>query len=138
MLQRATCEVVPRCVEYHVVEPGGSLPFVHHYDHGSLITIDVMLSHSDEFEGGQFQTLETDGTMVTHAFEQGDALIFVSHKPHCVQPVKSGRRNVLVVELWEGLERTCAHRCELHWSPCDHSASASFWRRALSDLASDL
>ncbi len=34
----------PRCVEYHVVEPGGSLPYVHHHDGGSLLTIDVMLS----------------------------------------------------------------------------------------------
>ena len=27
------------------------------------------------------------------------------------QPVESGRRRVLVVELWDGVERDCAHRC---------------------------
>lgn len=31
------------------------------------------------------QTLESDGSMCSHEFEQGDALVFVSHKPHCVQ-----------------------------------------------------
>ncbi|KAL1529232.1 hypothetical protein AB1Y20_000187 [Prymnesium parvum] len=138
MMRRATEAVAPRCVEYHVVEAGGSLPFIHHHDGGSLITIDVMLSQPDEFQGGEFQTLEADGTMASYDFEQGDALVFVSHKPHCVQPVLAGRRSVLVMEVWEGLERTCAHRCELHWASCGHSARTSFWRRALSDLASDL
>jgi hypothetical protein len=138
VLRHATSPVVPRCVEYHRVEPGGSLPFIHHHDAGSFITIDVMLSSTDEFEGGQFQTLESDGTMRSYPFELGDALIFVSHKPHCVQPVRAGRRTVLVMEVWEGVERTCAHRCELHWKHCGHTPRSSFWRRALSDLASDL
>ena len=138
VMRRATEQISPRCVEYHVVEPGGSLPFPHHHDGGSLVTLDVMLSHPDEFKGGEFQTLEADGNMRSYDFELGDALVFVSHKPHCVQPVLSGRRTVLVMELWEGLERTCAHRCELHWAECGHSARASFWRRALSDLATDL
>lgn len=66
------------------------------------------------------------------------ALVFVSHKFHCVTPVTAGRRHVLVMELWEGEERECAHRCERHTGPCSHSVRASFWRRAFSDLASDL
>ena len=103
-----------------------------------MVTIDVMLSTHGDFEGGEFQTLEADGSMRSYDFEQGDALVFVSHKPHCVQPVLRGRRIVLVMELWEGIERTCAHRCEKHWSECDHTARSSFWRRAFSDLASDL
>lgn len=138
LLRTATAPVVPRCVEYHTVEPGGSLPYPTHYDAGSLITVDVMLSDANDFEGGQFATLETDGSMRPHSFDKGDALVFVSHKFHCVSPVTAGRRHVLVMELWEGVERECAHRCERHTGPCDHSARASFWRRALSDLASDL
>jgi hypothetical protein len=30
---------------------------------------------------------------------------------HCVQPVISGRRRVLILELWAGPERRCPHRC---------------------------
>ena len=138
LLDRATDPILPRCVEYHTVEPGGSLPFVHHYDAGSLLTVDVMLSDSSEYEGGVFRTLECDGSMKEHSFEKGDALIFVSHKFHCVSPVTAGRRQVLVMELWEGVERECAHRCERHTGYCGHTARASFWRRALSDLGSDL
>ena len=138
MIDRATSPVVPRCVEYHTVEPGGSLPFPTHYDAGSLVTIDVMLSDTSEFEGGSFGTLECDGELHMHAFEKGDAVVFVSHKYHCVQPVTAGRRQVLVMELWEGEERECAHRCEKHTGYCGHSVRQSFWRRAMSDLASDL
>ena len=138
VLSRATEPVVPRCVELHAVERGGSLPYPEHYDSGSLVTIDVMLSSPGDFEGGQFSTLEADGTMARHPFEKGDALVFVSHKFHCVAPVTAGTRHVLVTELWEGEERECAHRCEKHTGHCGHTARASFWRRALADLASDL
>ena len=133
LLRTATAPVVPRCVEFHTVGAGGSLPFPTHYDTGSLVTIDVMCSDpSEEFEGGEFRTLEADGSMKTYPFEKGDALCFVSHKYHHVQPVTAGRRHVLVMELWEGEERTCAHRCERHTGLCGHTVRASFWRRALS------
>ena len=135
---RATGSIAPRCVEYHTVEPGGSLAYPTHYDAGSLVTIDVMLSDSQDYQGGEFSTLEADGHLRTHEFRKGDAICFVSHKFHCVSPVTAGRRHVLVMELWEGEERQCGHRCERHRGPCSHTASASFWRRALSDLASDL
>ena len=72
LLPRAVAPVVPRCVEYHTVEPGGSLPFPTHYDAGSLVTIDVMLSDSRDFEGGEFRTLECDGTMRRYPFEEGE------------------------------------------------------------------
>ena len=83
VMHRATEAIAPRCVEYHIVEPGGSLPFIHHHgersptyrvcsvrshgdvrrahmaplaaDGGSLVTIDVMLSDTRDFEGGNFQ-----------------------------------------------------------------------------------
>ena len=64
-----------------------------HLDYGSLITIDFMLSDTSEFEGGQFHTLEPDGQLQPHTFERGDAIIFLSHKYHCVTPVTAGRRN---------------------------------------------
>ena len=130
--------VRPRCIEYHVVGPNGSLPYPHHHDLGSLVTIDVMLAEDGDFTGGTFQTLEADGTMTKHAFECGDAMVFVSHKPHCVDTVRSGERRVLVMELWEGEERACGHRCDRHWGECGHTGSHSFWRRALSDIGSDL
>ena len=118
MLDRATTPLGVRCVEYHTVEPGGSLPFPHHYDAGSLITIDVMLSDAEDFQGGAFSTLEVDGESREHSFAKGDALVFVSHKFHSVAPVTAGTRNVLVMELWEGEERTCTARVNTFARTC--------------------
>eukprot|EP00930_Biecheleria_cincta_P045435 TRINITY_DN31308_c0_g1_i1.p1 TRINITY_DN31308_c0_g1~~TRINITY_DN31308_c0_g1_i1.p1 ORF type:complete len:244 (-),score=27.51 TRINITY_DN31308_c0_g1_i1:408-1139(-) len=94
----------PRCIEHHIVSPGGSLSDPHHVDEGSLITLDVMLSRpSTDFGGGDFCTLEGVGNNFDkHYFGQGDAILFVSHKMHCIRHVHRGRREVLVVELWEG------------------------------------
>lgn len=138
MVRRTTRELGLRCVELHRVGTGGSLPFLHHHDSGSLITLDVLCAHTSDFTGGQFRTLEASGEVTTHGFERGDALVFVSHKPHHVTPVLSGERRTLILELWEGVERECGHRCDKHFLPCTHTARDSFWRRALSDLASDL
>ena len=82
-----------------------------HYDAGSLLTIGIMLSSTHEFEGGAFQTYEADCSMKSHPYEQGDAIVFPSHKFHSVAPILSGRRSVLITELWQGPERSCAHRC---------------------------
>jgi hypothetical protein len=71
-----------------------------------------MLSDETFFEGGHLQTYEADGALKKHTFQQGDALIFVSHKYHCVSRVTSGCRNVMVLEFWYGPERHCPHRCE--------------------------
>mmetsp|Transcript_624 Transcript_624/g.1028 ORF Transcript_624/g.1028 Transcript_624/m.1028 type:complete len:175 (-) Transcript_624:473-997(-) len=71
-----------------------------------------MLTEEGAFEGGDLQTEEADGTLKKHEFKQGDALVFVSHKYHCVGRVRSGRRNVMVLEFWYGPERQCPHRCE--------------------------
>jgi len=102
-----------RCVEYHRMETGGSLRDPKHYDLGSLLTLDVMLTRpTEDFEGGQFSTLEDDGSIKEHPFSQGDAVLFVSHKAHHVTPVTKGTRQVLVVEFWEGPDRTCPHRCQ--------------------------
>jgi len=101
-----------RVVEYHNMDEFGELADPKHYDLNSLLTMDIMLSKEGAFEGGDLQTEEADGTLKKHEFKQGDALVFVSHKPHCVGRVRSGRRNVLVLEFWYGPERQCPHRCE--------------------------
>ena len=108
-----------RCAEYHTVLPSGGLPMQKHHDRGSLITMDLMLSTPGaDFEGGTFQTLEPDGALRRHAFDRGDALLFLSHKYHCVSPVTRGERTVFVSELWDGLERRCNCRCLQPWGPC--------------------
>ena len=35
-----------------------------------------------------------------------------------VERVTSGQRRVLIIELWEGEERQCGHRCTRHWGKC--------------------
>lgn len=106
-------EVSVRCAEYHRMATGGSLADPTHYDLGSLVTLDVMLTRpGDDFEGGAFCTREADGSDSRHAFGQGDAVAFCSHKPHHVTPVTRGVRQVLVLEFWAGPPRRCPHRCD--------------------------
>lgn len=100
----ALASLAPRCVEYHTMIgganglascgteslPGGSqgagpAPLrtavkTAHYDQGSVLTVDIMLADTAGFEGGRLSTLEADGECKHHTFEQGDALVFVSHK----------------------------------------------------------
>ena len=64
-----------RVVELHTVGPGGALPERKHYDHGSLVTVDIMLSPTENFEGGTLSTLESDGQLQAHAFEKGEATV---------------------------------------------------------------
>lgn len=113
--------VTPRVVEMHTARPHtvpAALLDEDHYDMGSLITVDVMLSPHGSFEGGAFETLEEDGENQRHRFERGDALVFVSHKYHRVASIHAGVRQVLVMELWSGIERTCSHRCSTRDGRC--------------------
>mmetsp|Transcript_8087 Transcript_8087/g.21152 ORF Transcript_8087/g.21152 Transcript_8087/m.21152 type:complete len:297 (-) Transcript_8087:444-1334(-) len=113
-------ELAMRCVEYHSVTTGGGIPMKKHHDYGSLLTLDIMLSDpGSDFEGGDFCTVAADGLLQPQTFEAGDLLIFNSHQYHCVQPVTSGLRRVLVSEIWEGLERRCVRRCNVPWGPCE-------------------
>ena len=114
-----------RVVELHRVQRGGALADPTHSDLGSLVTVDVMCSDSTEFEGGQFSTLEASGQLATHEFAKGDAMVFPSHKYHCVRPVTGGTRRVMVMELWRGETRKCAHRCLYHLGPCSFSVAQS-------------
>lgn len=62
--------------------------------------------------GGVLQTLEADGALLPHAWEQGDALVFLSHKYHCVSELTGGTRQVMVCEFWEGTENWAPTRDE--------------------------
>ena len=90
-----------------------------------------MLSPAESFTGGSLQLScggELDNPeMETQQFMAGDAIVFPSRKYHCVQPVTSGVRRVLIMELWCGEERNCGHRCEQHWGNCDYTAG--IWNR---------
>lgn len=108
-----------RVAEFHTMRStldgrptGGGLHTKRHCDHGSLLTIDIMLTNPAEIEGGVLQTLEPDGTMLSHDWEQGDALVFLSHKYHSVSELRRGLRNVLVCEFWQGGENLQPSRDE--------------------------
>ena len=108
-----------RVVEYHTMRSTmdgqptrGGLHTTRHVDQGSLLTIDILLTEPSEIEGGVLQTLESDGELRRHSWEQGDALIFLSHKYHCVSELKRGTRQVLVCEIWQGTENLAPTRDE--------------------------
>mmetsp|Transcript_76449 Transcript_76449/g.211171 ORF Transcript_76449/g.211171 Transcript_76449/m.211171 type:complete len:189 (+) Transcript_76449:59-625(+) len=115
-----------RTIELHTVHAGGALADPMHFDSGSLWTLDVMLAEPGvDFAGGEFQTPEDNGTLRTHHFGRGDAVVFVSHRQHCVAPVTRGRRQVLVIEFWHGEARECAHRCTSRWGKCEYCLATS-------------
>jgi len=118
LFDECNCPFNVRCAEYHRQRaPSAALPDKHHYDQDSLITVDIMLNSG--FQGGDFCTLDTTGHLSTHSFHQeGDAMIFVSHKYHSVRPITRGQRRVLVVEFWRGPARQCAHRCNMLAGTC--------------------
>jgi hypothetical protein len=113
-----------RCVEFHEYGSNARKICGPHIDTGSLFTVDIMLSETTDFEGGDFTT---DSLIATadkkndtkqacrhnqiQEFEQGDAIIFVSHKNHSVSNIQSGTRRVLVLEFWEGSACQGSHRC---------------------------
>ena len=104
-----------RTVEFHEYSKLKRQICANHSDWGSLFTADVMLSDTCEFEGGQMITTVTEegGTSIesVQTFEQGDLLVFPSHKPHSVRQVTAGTRLVFVVEFWRGPTCTCDCRC---------------------------
>ena len=125
--KEAPGELSVRVIEVHEVSVAGALNHPYHFDAGSVVTIDLMLSEDEDYTGGEFETLELDGSSNRPNFQQGDVIIFPSHKYHSVQPVQSGLRRVLIMELWFGETRTCPHRCELHWGKCSYSDHYEKW-----------
>ena len=175
-VQAAGNNVHARCVEFHEYGAGRRRRCGCHYDSGSLWTVDIMLSDTGSFEGGELVTTvrtplegaavpaaaggsaahdefavreapsaaeggEGGGVLADEAalfdyavtpvpmegavtaahekqaFEQGDCLVFLSHKWHSVAPLLSGVRNVLVLEFWEGPTCVLDHRC-MGFPPC--------------------
>ena len=134
--ERRRGRVHARCVEYHEYSAARRTCCGCHYDSGSLWTVDIMLSDTADFQGGHLLTtvrtpLERPGDggeqrqppaatqqkHTRHRFEQGDCLVFLSHKWHSVTPLRSGVRNVFVLEFWEGPACVCDHRC-MGTPPC--------------------
>lgn len=85
-----------------------------------------MLSAAGAFDGGTFRTFECDERYLEYPeFNQGDAMVFVSHKYHGVAPVTRGIRKVCVVEYWTGEERVCPHRCKRRSGVCTYQRKAA-------------
>ena len=67
------------------------------------LSMTIMLSNSDEYEGGefQFQCLRKGNIEYQSlTFEKGDVIVFPSIMNHCVDQVLSGTRKVLVAWAW--------------------------------------
>lgn len=126
-----------RCIEHHDYGAGGMLEAGCHYDTGSLVTVDIMLTQSGEdYEGGELYTPVFPATQPpqAHVFDKGDMVLFLSHKYHQVRPITQGRRTVMVLELWEGPERTCGHRCLQPVGECEHVFQNQKSRRAPNNI----
>mmetsp|Transcript_16968 Transcript_16968/g.41122 ORF Transcript_16968/g.41122 Transcript_16968/m.41122 type:complete len:154 (-) Transcript_16968:155-616(-) len=89
-----------RTVELHHYGPGGGLTTPGHRDTGSELTISVLLSDSQQVQGGDFVTYTPSGQPVAHRMDRGDAILFNSMSLHNISTVTAGIRKSLVVELW--------------------------------------
>ena len=89
-----------RCIELHTYAVGGGLLDPGHCDDGSTLTISVLLSEAETFDGGEFVTWNK-GHPVAHSMQQGDAILFYSERVHNVTTITRGVRQSLVVEMWE-------------------------------------
>jgi len=74
-----------------------------HYDGGTFMTIAVMLTQRDQYEGGGVHFRRAD---ISESFDLavGDALVWRGWVNHHVSPVTSGLRRVFVMEFWSGRE----------------------------------
>lgn len=106
-----------RSVELHEYSERGRKECATHTDFGSLFTCDILLSDTSDFEGGRMLAPTFAGSPPhtcfedEQPFERGDALVFLSHKPHAVGAWRGGTRRTLVVELWDGPTCVGNHRC---------------------------
>jgi len=92
-------EINVRSFEFHEYTDGGSVLDSEHRDDGSLLTLSVLLSPLEDFQGGSFITWQS-GEAVKHQLARGDGILFVSEKRHNVEVVQ-GRRHALIMEVWD-------------------------------------
>jgi hypothetical protein len=91
-----------RVVELWEYTVGGGLADSYHYDTDSVVTIVTLLSHPEDFDGGDFRTYEVGDIHKCYEMSKGDAVAFVSHKFHNITELTRGCRRSLVMELWQG------------------------------------
>lgn len=91
-------------IQYTVYEGKGS-HYTWHTDSATAIynnflirklSISLLLSSKDDYDGGQFQIMYGPRNMDTVELDIGDAIIFPSDAAHRVRPLKSGKRISLV------------------------------------------
>ncbi len=79
-----------------------------HSDSGSYLTIAVMLSSKEEYEGGTFEYRDpvSKNIVTMNELQKGDMMVWKSWVEHRVKPITKGARSVLVVEFWSEPENT--------------------------------
>ena len=104
-------ELSLRCVELHEYSVGGSLSRRGHRDHGSSVSMSILLTESRL--GGEFVTWDEMREPVLHTLRPGDAVVFPSEHVHNVAPVLEGLRRTMVLEIWQGDALTCGRGRDL-------------------------
>ena len=69
-------------------------------DKESAVTLLSMLSHPDDYEGGELQHVESSGRVRSARLQRGDAALYRSNQRHQVTPTTQGTRITLAVEFW--------------------------------------
>eukprot|EP01084_Bolivina_argentea_P002786 5168_1 len=89
-----------RVVEYIIYGHYGNIGW--HYDEDSQITMVVMISNHDMYNGGytQMRKDENDEFIEHFGLQWGDVVIFDSQTFHQILPILNGYRHVLVIEFW--------------------------------------
>jgi hypothetical protein len=94
-----------RVIEFHEYRKGGGLAKKFHFDEGSCYTMVIMMScPNTDFQGGEFQTWEANNRWEVYDLQQGDCLVIPSCKFHSVARLTEGKREVVVMEVWDGPE----------------------------------
>jgi len=95
-----------RCIETLEYIESGEL--IYHEDIQSIYTVSILLSDPTDFTGGEFmihvgKRKENDNStaVMVKLDQKGKGIFFNSLAYHGIEKIKSGRRVVLVIELWE-------------------------------------
>ena len=90
----------PRVIEYIIYNEMGNINW--HYDEDSEITMVIMISNHQMYDGGDTQMRYNDDKSLIEQFglKWGDVVIFDSYTFHQILPVLKGNRHVMVIEFW--------------------------------------